>query len=80
MYTKKEMCQIISESAIYVDEDGSYRIDYVPEYELWESGEDELIMTDEETGEQISMAFDYIDLNRPEVLVYKLVLSNPIKD
>ena len=42
-YTKQEQYKILCQSAIYVDEDSSYRIDYVPEYELWESGEENKI-------------------------------------
>ena len=81
-YTKKEMHRILCESTIYVDDSligglqGSYRIDYVPEWELWEIGEDSILMTDEETGEEHYFYINDIDLNDPDVITYKLVQSN----
>ena len=77
-YSKKEQYKILCQSAVYVDEDSSYRIEYVPEYELWESGDEDILMTDEIDGNEISFGFNDIDLNRFDVQTYKLVLSNPI--
>ena len=77
-YTKQEQYKILCQSAIMVDEDSSYRIDYVPEYELWKSGDEDILMTDENDGCEVSFGFNDIDLNRPYVSTYKLVLSNPI--
>ena len=77
-YSKQEQYKILCQSAIYVDNDGSYRIEYVPEYELWESGDEDILMTDENDGCETSFGFNDIDLNRPDVSTYKLVLSNPI--
>ena len=77
-YTKQEQYKILCQSSIYVDEDSSYRIEYVPEYELWESGEEDILMTDEYEHDEVSFGFNDIDLNRPDVSTYKLVLSNPI--
>ena len=79
-YTKQEQYKILCQSSIYVDEDSSYRIDYVPEYELWESGDEDILMTDENDYYEVSFRFDEIDLNRPDVSTYKLVLSNPIME
>ena len=81
-YTKKQMHKILSESAIYVDLglvngfEGSYRIDYVPEWDLWATGEDSIILTDEETGETHYFYIEDIDLNDPDIITYKLVQSN----
>ena len=77
-YSKQEQYKILCQSAIMVDEDSSYRIEYVPEYELWESGDEDILMTDENDGCEVSFGFNDIDLNRPYVSTYKLVLSNPI--
>ena len=77
-YTKQEQYKILCQSAVYVDEDSSYRIEYVPEYELWESGEEDILMTDEYEHYEVSFGFDEIDLNRLDVQTYKLVLSNPM--
>ena len=77
-YSKQEQYKILCQSAIMVDEDSSYRIDYVPEYELWKSGDEDILMTDENDGCEVSFGFNDIDLNRPYVSTYKLVLSNPI--
>lgn len=77
-YTKQEQYKILCQSSIYVDEDSSYRIDYVPEYELWESGEEDILMTDEYEHYEVSFGFDEINLNRSDVTTYKLVISNPI--
>ena len=77
-YSKQEQYKILCQSAIMVDEDSSYRIDYVPEYELWKSGDEDILMTDENDGCETSFGFNDIDLNRPDVSTYKLVLSNPI--
>ena len=77
-YTKQEQYKILCQSAIMVDEDSSYRIEYVPEYELWESGDEDILMIDENDGNETSFRFDDIDLNDPTVSTYKLVLSNPI--
>ena len=77
-YSKQEQYKILCQSAIMVDEDSSYRIDYVPEYELWESGDEDILMTDENDGCEVSFGFNDIDLNRFDVQTYKLVLSNPI--
>ena len=77
-YSKQEQYKILCQSAIMVDEDSSYRIEYVPEYELWKSGDEDILMTDENDGCEVSFGFNDIDLNRPYVSTYKLVLSNPI--
>ena len=77
-YSKQEQYKILCQSAVLVDEDSSYRIEYVPEYELWESGEEDILMADEYEHDEVSFGFNDIDLNRLDVQTYKLVLSNPM--
>jgi hypothetical protein len=76
-YSKKEQYKILAQSAILVNGESTFRIDYVPEYELWESGDEDILMTDEYDGCEVSFGFNHIDLNDPSVNTYKLVLSNP---
>ena len=78
-YSREEQYNILRESAVFVNDDGYFRIDYVPEYDELLDGES-IILTDEENGDDYYLEFDDIDLNRPDTLTYKLVLSNPVKD
>ena len=78
-YSREEQYNILRESAVFVNDDGYFRIDYVPEYDELLDGES-IILTDEENGDECYFKFNDIDLNRSDVLTYKLVLSNPVKE
>ena len=70
MYTREQTIAMLSDAAILVTEDGSYRIDAV----LEEDGE--VYVTDEDTGEEHTIQVEDIDLSQPDVLLYKLTLMN----
>jgi hypothetical protein len=77
-YSKKEQYNILCQSAILVNDEGSFRIDYVPEYDVLLNGDDSIVLSNESDGEDYYYDLDEIDLNDPSTNTYRLVLSNPI--
>lgn len=77
-YTVQETHQLLREAAIYVDETGGYRVEYVDDLAADADGNlyANVMMRDEETDEQESFDITEIDLSRPDVLVYGLVQLN----
>ena len=71
MYTKADLQTMLANAEVLVTADGTYRIDAVVE--------DEIYITDEATGDQHIITYDEIDLNDPEVLLYRYTLMNPVK-
>jgi len=69
-YTREQTIAMLQEAAVLVTEDASYRIDAVIEED------DEVYVTDEDTGDEHTLQFDEIDLSQPDVLLYKLTLMN----
>lgn len=70
MYTKADLQTMLANAAVLVTADGTYRIDAVVE--------DEIYITDEATGDEHIITYDEIDLNDPEVLLYRYTLMNPV--
>lgn len=69
-YTREQTIAMLQEAAVLVTEDASYRIDAVIEED------EEVYVTDEDTGDEHTLQFDEIDLSQPDVLLYKLTLMN----
>lgn len=72
-YDRKKTHEILSDAAIYIDDSVAYKINYVPSWEEVQAGEP-ILMESEEDGEPVSIDFNDIDLNKPEVMVYSLVI------
>ena len=72
MYTKEQTRAILADAAILVMPDASYRISYVPDAD--DEDADYISATDEDDGDEVSIALRDIDLSSPDVLVYKLTL------
>lgn len=77
-YTIQETHQMLREAAVYVDETGGWRVEYVEDLVEDEDGSfyAKVYMRDEDTNEQESFFIDEIDLGKPGVLLYRLELMN----
>lgn len=69
-YTREETYAMLSEAAVLIYDDIAYRIDVV------DDEDDEVYLTEEETGEEHTIHIDEINLSDPDVLLYKLTLMN----
>lgn len=70
MYTHEQTIDMLCDGAMLICDDVVYRIDCVV------IEDNKVYLTDEETGEDQTMNIDEINLNDPEVLLYKYVLMN----
>lgn len=64
-FTKEQMFEMFSEAAVLVQNDESYRIDCVID--------DEIYVTDEESGEEHILTFDDVDLSVDLLYGFKLL-------
>jgi len=78
MYDLKQTHEILADATILIMDGISYRILLVPSYDECMDGEN-IFLEEEEYGDDVAIILSEVDLNNPEVHVYKLVLANPIK-
>jgi hypothetical protein len=76
MYDLTQTHEILSDATILLMDDRSYRIISVPSYDECMDG-NYILLEDEDYGDEVGLILSEVDLNDPEVHVYKLVLANP---